>query len=346
MESGFPKHTQAAAMGEIGVGIVSRIVTEEFGWLFKRNHQEHDFGIDGQIEVVTETGAVTGQMLACQIKCGASFFKESNKWGYIYRGDTKHFNYLANYPIPVIILLCNPDTKRAYWACFGPAETQITEAGWKLTVPFENKLPSTKAALEALLPEVADHLSALEEYWALNNLPIGFQYIVFMIDRQNVEDVDLSAIRHFIQRLKSSKEFALHCQGKIEIGFGGYDDDPRELFEIEDVRRYVALLDRDFDQLFFFARSKEPATTLRIFVFCLMGVGWIGKRSTAGTPQPVLVDFHSVPDFLPRHFDGLNLICERLGLPDEEIYRISKAVTDVLGLSGGGGTGNKASSAV
>ena len=79
---------------------MGRIVSEEFDWLFKRNHQEHDFGIDGQIEVVTKAGAVTGQTLARQIKCGASFLKEPNRWGYVYRGEEKHFHYLANYPTP------------------------------------------------------------------------------------------------------------------------------------------------------------------------------------------------------------------------------------------------------
>jgi hypothetical protein len=333
MDSGFPLYARSAKLGELGVSIVSRIMMEQFGWLFKRNHQEHDLGIDGQIEVVTDTGKVTGQMLACQIKCGKSFFKETNRWGYVYRGETKHFNYLANYPIPVIIVLCDPDSKEAYWAHFSAGEAQITDAGWKLTVPFESKLSATKSAIEALLPPMADHLSVLEQYWELNNLLLGFQHIVFMIDRQNVEEMDLSAIRHFIQRLKSSKEFALHCHGKIEMGFGGYDDDPRELFEIAEVRRYVAVLDREFDELFFFARSEEPATTLRMFLFCLMGVGWIGKRSTAANPQPVLIDFHAVPDFLPRHFDGLNLICEWLGLPDEEVERISDAVIKILGLN-------------
>src|SRR5437868_6993412 len=109
MKAGFPQFAPSAKQGELGVGIVGRIVGEEFGWLFKRNHQEHDFGIDGQIELVTEDGAVTGQMLGCQIKCGISFFRESNRWGYVYRGDSKHFNYLANYPLPVIIIICDPE---------------------------------------------------------------------------------------------------------------------------------------------------------------------------------------------------------------------------------------------
>src|SRR5882762_6839300 len=128
MTDDFPQYSPSAKQGNVGVGIVSRIVEDDFGWLFKRNHQEHDFGIDGQIEIVTEAGAVTGQMLACQIKCGESFFKESNRWGYVYRGGTKHFNYLANYPIPVIIVLCDPDTKEAYWARFVSQEAQVIDS--------------------------------------------------------------------------------------------------------------------------------------------------------------------------------------------------------------------------
>jgi hypothetical protein len=333
--TGFPQHTPSAALGELGVGIVSRIAMEQFGWLFKRNHQEHDFGIDGQIEVVTDTGSVTGQILACQIKCGKSFFKETNPWGFVYRGDTKHFNYLANYPIPVIIILCDPETREAYWAKFSLGEVQITDARWKTTVPFDQKLASMKAAIEALLPPVSDHLSDLKQYWEFNNMLVGFQQVLFLIDRLQVEQMDLSAIRHFIQRLRSSKELALHCKGKISIGFNGYDNDPRELFEINEVRRYLAVLDREFDELFFFVSTEEPAMTLRMFLFCLMGVSWIGKRSTMGNPQPVLIDFQAVPDFLPRHFEGLNRICDSLRIPDEENKRISGAVSRTIGFDGG-----------
>ena len=68
MSDGFPQFSRTAQQGERGVNVVSRIVNETFGWLFKRNHQEHDFGIEGQIEVVTPMGSVTGQALAVQIK--------------------------------------------------------------------------------------------------------------------------------------------------------------------------------------------------------------------------------------------------------------------------------------
>ena len=45
----------------------------EMRWLFRRQ-LESDFGIDAQVEVV-EDGRPTGQLVAIQIKSGASFFR-------------------------------------------------------------------------------------------------------------------------------------------------------------------------------------------------------------------------------------------------------------------------------
>ena len=42
--------------------------------------------------------------------------------------------------------------------------------------------------------------------------------------------------------------------------------------EIGEVRWYVAvLLDHNFNELFFFVPYEEPATTLRLFAFCIAG---------------------------------------------------------------------------
>ncbi|MEP7351948.1 MAG: DUF4365 and DUF1817 domain-containing protein [Acidobacteriota bacterium] len=327
MSTGFPQYSPSAKQGNIGVGMVSRIVEDSFGWLFRRNHQENDFGIDGQIEVVTEAGAVTGQMLAVQIKCGPSFFRDSNQLGYLYRGETKHFNYLANYPLPVIIVICDPQAKEAYWARFEPGEARITEAGWKLTIPRENRLLESKAAIEALLPTVSDHWSALVDYWRVHNMLLGYESFVFMISHGEVESEDISGVNVLRARLTSTKELALHCQGKVEFSFSGYDEDPRELYEIDEVMRYIAALDAAFPELFFFVRTEEPMVTLKLFMYALFGVGFQGEAPN----RTVILDMHLSGRFLSSHFEGLNLISEWAGLSEEEIYRISKAVMLLLG---------------
>lgn len=327
MNDGFPQFGPSAKQGNLGVGIVSRVVEDGFGWLFKRNHQEYDFGIDGQIEVVTDLGAVTGQMLACQIKCGTSFFRESNEQGFVYRGESKHFNYLAHYPLPVIVIIADPETRDAYWVQFQKQDAEITEASWKLRIPRDNKLSASKAAIEALLPPAIDHLSELREYWRINKLLMGVQTVLFTIEREEVEAGDISRIEDFRTRITSAKELALHCQGKIEFSFSGYDDDPRQLYEIDEVKRYIEIFDEAFPELFFFVRTEDPMTTLTLFLFTLFGVGVEGDWPN----RKVIVDTRSSGPFLRSHFDSLNLISEWVGLPDAEIHRISKAVMKPLG---------------
>jgi hypothetical protein len=308
--------------------------------LFRKNPQELDFGIDGQIEVVTDAGSVTGQMLGCQIKCGKSYFAESNRWGYVYRGETKHFNYLANYPLPVIIIVCDGESGDCFWGRFKAGDAQITDAGWKLTIPYGNKLSSSKAALLALLPPLTDHLSELKEYWRVNNLIFASEIIIFAIDRAEVEACDVSRAKDFRERLTSSRELALHCQAKIDISFNGYDDDPREFFEMEEGRQYMALLDEVFLELFFFVRTEPPANTLMLFVFCLFGIGWEGERSTPTKRGKYIVDFPAMAPWLNRHFMGLNFIGEWLGLSEEDDKRITHAVMKPLGYEPDAATGS------
>ena len=95
------------------------------------------------------------------------------------------------------------------------------------------------------------------------------------------------------------------------------------------------MLDKAFPELFFFSRRVEPGSTLMLFIFCLAGVGWAGQRSTPGNSQPYEIEHGQVlGDFIFRHFEGLNAICEWLGLPEEDIERMSFEVGKLVGYPG------------
>lgn len=326
-------------MGELGVSIVSGVISDTFGWLFKRNHQEHDFGIDGQVELVTDAGTVTGQMLAIQIKCGKSFIAEKNKWGFIYRSETKHFNYLMNYPIPVIVCLCDPETSECFWVHFRPELTQATESGWKITVPFERKLGEDKDLLSALVNPVRDGIAELESYWKMNKMVAESSSVLYILDEQDVENQEVTTPRAFFDRMRSTKELAHECQGKVEIMFSGYDDDSRELFEIEEVRAYVAQLDRALPDLFFFVRTEQPTFTLMTFALCQTNVEWIQGRSTKTVTKQVSFDTLPVAEFVERHCPALNELTEWLGMSIDEEKRLFFSVVKCLGLDPPSGEG-------
>lgn len=331
MSRGFPTYSKAAQKGDRGVDLVSRVFNEEFDWLFKRNHQEHDFGIDAQVDIVLEDGTVTGQMLALQIKYGKSFFEEKNQWGYVFRGESKHFNYLSNYPAPVLISICHPDTKDIYWVVFDAETTSRAGENWKITIPFENKLSGAKQRISALLPPPSDILNEMQDFWQLNEILVTHEHIHFIIARKDVKSLDVTSIRKFFDRIRSTKELAYHCQGKVEISFHGYDDDPRELYEIPEMRQYVPVLVAALPELFFFAYTGERAQTLRAVALCLASVEIRSRTPNQYNKIPVEVTTKEIGDFLYSHFPGLNEMTEWLQMSIEENRRISSNTTRALG---------------
>ncbi len=331
MNQGYPKYSKAAQKGDKGVEAVSRIINDGYGWLFKRNHQEHDFGIDAQVDVILDDGSVTGQMIALQIKYGSSFFKEKNKWGYVFRGETKHFNYLANYPTPVLIVICHPKSNDCYWACFEPEATIKAGENWKITIPFKNKLQDSKSEIAALLPPPADYLSEVQNYWALNDVLVSHDHFLFIIGRDELEALDTTDVRAFFDRIRKTREIAAHCQGRVELSFHGYDNDPRELFEIAEVKAYVPVLIEALPELFFFAYTGERAQTLKTIAMCLTNVTVKSRTPNENNKLPVEFETAPIGRFLESHFPGLNEMTEWLGMPIEENKRISDEIFRSLG---------------
>lgn len=85
----------------------------QLGLIF-RETPNADVGIDGQIEHVNEHGEATGKLLAVQIKSGNSYFiDKGNYWAYYV--SEKHREYWQAYPIPVFLLLHQPNTNLIFF---------------------------------------------------------------------------------------------------------------------------------------------------------------------------------------------------------------------------------------
>jgi hypothetical protein len=326
VSSGYPQFSPAARKGESGIQAVSRIIND-FTWILRRNHQETDFGIDGHVDLVTDDGRVTGQQFAFQVKYGKSFFQRKTRWGYIYRGDIKHFNYMSNYPCPILIIICHPESGKCYWSIFDPSQTQGVEKGWTMTIPFNNDLSLSKDVITNLFLPLVDAASLIEAQWTLHEIAISSDYIAYFVDRSEVDSLQVDHLRKFFDRIQATKELAHHCMGKVEIVFHGYDDDPRELYQISQIRRYISIVDPLIPELFFFARTEEPTFTLIVFALSLSKIDFpTGIELTGDHKIKVEFDPKDLQGFLKNHFIGLNQITEWLDLSEEDNKRITYSV--------------------
>ncbi|WP_435132299.1 DUF4365 domain-containing protein [Formosa sp. A9] len=128
----------------IGVFSVAKIFVEDFEWIF-REQPINDFGIDAFVEITKKrylNGDIfpTGRIIGIQIKSGESFFNEENKENYVFRGSKKHSDYWLSHSIPIIIVIYNKFTNRAYWQEINKSTVILTKKAFKLNIPKINLL--------------------------------------------------------------------------------------------------------------------------------------------------------------------------------------------------------------
>lgn len=334
MARGFPTATPAALSGEAGVNFVASTINQDFGWIFRRTHGEHDFGVDGYVDIVTSDGGVTGRCIAVQIKHGTSFFSHKTRDGYTYYGEEKHLNYLSNHPLPVLLIICDVSAGLRHWVHFEPEALEPTETGWKIHVPFENKLDaSSKQALLDLAGPPHDYLAALRKYWTLNKALDAASYTMYVAGKRDIESSDFSHVTDFFERLQVTRAFARRNQGIVDFSIHGYDGDPRELWQIPEVVRWIKQLEPKIRYWLFFLRSDKSNHSLRMLMYCVCDAQWAGGPPPPGQRfHPIQVDPDALSRFLKRNFDWLREITTALSFSPVEFAEIRDAVVTALGV--------------
>lgn len=105
-----------------------------------------DVGVDGHLEFVNRDGFATSQIVAVQVKSGPSYFKHRTAEGWKFYPEDKHRHYWELFPLPVLLILYNPDTEIAYWADVRQALRSPRAEKAFVEVPEGSRLSTTEAA--------------------------------------------------------------------------------------------------------------------------------------------------------------------------------------------------------
>lgn len=134
----LPKYSQTNSQERFGVNAVAELLVK-LGQIWRETPMA-DVGIDGQIEYVNPEGYATGRMIALQIKSGPSFFKEKDD-NWVFYPEEKHRFYWEHFPIPVFIVIHNPETNISYWQNIRYAlKTSTTDDSKGILIPKSNIL--------------------------------------------------------------------------------------------------------------------------------------------------------------------------------------------------------------
>jgi hypothetical protein len=187
-----------------------------------------DVGIDGQLEFVTAEGFATGRTVAAQVKAGPSFFQNQSAAGWKFYPEDKHRNYWEHFPLPVLLVLHNPDKGESYWIDARQALRAPTrEERAYIEVPKANLLEMTSPAAlfenagvldQPFIPAIEDVLKRLVTTVSNEGtFPLSY-FDLFVHGLTNI----CRSIYYGMDLISNAVEFNLDARGsEFGMGLGG-----------------------------------------------------------------------------------------------------------------------------
>ncbi len=164
---------------------------------------------------------------------------------------------------------------------------------------------------------------------------MGSELIFYQFSRSKVERGDFG---HFLNlyapnQLPNGRKLRDKLNGFV-FGIEGWDDDPREIHTIPEIRRFYSAFHAAWPYWLYFCHL-EVDTLRAMTMCCLPSVETIqvdGQPNVAVTCDPL-----DLLNFIKRDFLPMNLMCERAKVSERGIYDRTKAVFEYFGFPFDGG---------
>jgi hypothetical protein len=145
------------------------------------------------------------------------------------------------------------------------------------------------------------------------------QQIVVLCDSAAIATGDISEVLSSLKSLSGDRSSAMSAEGAVTLVFNGYDDDPRELEAIPEVREWFAKLFEAWPYWSFFA-SRIDQTVPLVLTLLLPGETVAGEPGMAGWE----LDPDELRPLLLELFLHQNELIERLEIGEDVNERVSR----------------------
>jgi hypothetical protein len=147
-------------------------------------------------------------------------------------------------------------------------------------------------------------------------------FATIVASKEEILSGDTSGVLTALRALIVSPESALRWKEKVDFAIDGYNDVQWELFEIPEVREFIAALDDEFPFWLFFLSKHDLG--LQCIAYCFLPP--FLKPEARAQIFPERLD-----DLLSRRwFPAMNQVCDWVGLSESEIEKMSDRAVGYL----------------
>ena len=149
--------------------------------------------------------------------------------------------------------------------------------------------------------------------------------VVLMISRRQVEDRDIESVLFSLKPFLATREDAWLYRGQMVLSVDGYNEDPRELVDIQEVRAFLRELEQRWPYWAYFFNQVDDS--VKLLASCVCGTSFPGRGA-------VEIDALKLSNFLHRAFAGINSIFDKHGFPESELESMSRGLAEVIEQAG------------
>ena len=149
--------------------------------------------------------------------------------------------------------------------------------------------------------------------------------VVLLISRREVEACDIASVLSRLKPFLATREDAWLYRGQMTLVVNGYNNDPRELVDIPEVRTLLRALESSWPPWAYFFNQVDDS--IKLLLSCVAGSRFHGRGA-------VEMDADFVAAALGRAFGGINMVFDRFGFPEDELEKTSNGHVEVLQQAG------------
>jgi hypothetical protein len=145
--------------------------------------------------------------------------------------------------------------------------------------------------------------------------------VVLMISKRQVEQQDMASVLDSLKVFTASREDAWLYRGQMSLVVDGYNNDPREIVDIPEVRHFLKRLASEWPYWGFFLNQVDDS--IKILGSCFCGVEFPGRGAT-------VIDPALLPAFMNQAFAGMNALFDKHGFPEPELEAMSMGLVELI----------------
>jgi hypothetical protein len=141
--------------------------------------------------------------------------------------------------------------------------------------------------------------------------------VILVFSRRQVEAGDIDEPLELLRSLTADRGVAIEFCGRVSLVVDGYNDDPRELFEVPEVRAYIKRLDQAWPYWFFFLSQADES--IKLLESCLCDTIEV-------VPGVTSIDLDQLERSLARQFTAMHRLREELDLPEDACEEVAEGI--------------------